>query len=726
MIHLPELISDLGMILITAAAVTLIFRKIKQPVVLGYLIAGFLVGPYLPLLPTVKDRASITVWAEIGVIVLLFGLGLEFSFKKLASVGRSASIIAIFEVLFMLAVGFAAGQIMGWNSMDSIFLGAILSMSSTTIIVRAFDELGTKSRKFAGTVFGVLIVEDIIAILLLVLLSTIAISQTLSGTELLVSGLRLGFFLILWFAVGIYLLPPLMKRIGLLLNDETTLVVSLGLCLMMVMIATQVGFSPALGAFVMGSLLAETREGKRIEHLIVPVKDLFAAIFFVSVGMMIDPKILVEYGPQVAIVTVLTVIGKFIGSAGGALLAGETPKHSTQVGMSLAQIGEFSFIIATLGVTLKVSSDFLYPIAVASSAITTFTTPYLIRASDPFYTWLEKRLPQAVLQRLQRYSAAVASEGSQGGLLKLIWDAYGWRMVLNTVLAMAVFLGGHALLAKWNQPFALVISAILALPFLWALMISSKAHNERLARLSFGINLVRIIYGVLLLGWLVHNHVPLDSWLGLSTMAGVLFLVFLGRTSKPIYQRLEKRFIESLESNHELKPADVPVLAPWDTTLAAFLLHPNSSLVGKTLQESKLKERFGITVALIERGSVRHLAPDRDWILMPVDRLFMIGSDDQLAKAGIEIEKAAQGTDLSGEPTPFGLQSLRLPPESPFVGKPIRDSGFREAIAGLIVGIERDGKRIVSPDSSLILSASDLLWVVGDLDQIKSAKAIEA
>lgn len=724
MIHLPELISDLGVILMTAAAVTLIFRKIKQPVVLGYLIAGFLVGPYVPLLPTVQDRASITVWAEIGVIVLLFGLGLEFSFKKLASVGKSASVIAIFEVIFMLGVGYLAGQLMDWNAMDSLFLGAILSMSSTTIIVRAFDELGIKTRKFAGIVFGVLIVEDVIAILLLVLLSTIAISQTLSGSELVVSTLRLGFFLVLWFAIGIYALPPLMKRLGLLLNDETALVVSLGLCLMMVIVATKVGFSPALGAFVMGSLLAETREGKRIEHLILPVKDLFAAVFFVSVGMMIDPKILVEYGPQVAIVTFLTIVGKFIGSAAGALLAGESPKHSTQVGMSLAQIGEFSFIIATLGVSLKVSSPFLYPIAVASSAITTFTTPYLIRASDPFYAWLEKKLPLPILERMERYRAAVASEETQRGLVKLLWDGYGWRLLLNTVLALAVFWAGHEFLSSWNDVFALILSAVISLPFLWAMMMGSPTPNERLQRLSLGINIARVLYGMILLAWMIHRHVPIDSVLGLSTFAGVLFLVFLGRTSKPIYQRLERGFIESLESNHELQPTQVPVLAPWDTTLAAFLLHPNSSLVGKTLQESKLKERFGITVALIERGSVRHLAPDRDWILMPVDRLFMIGSDDQLTKAGMEIERAARGTDTTGEPTPFGLQSLRLNDKSRFVGKTIRESGFREAIAGLIVGIERGGRRIVSPDSSLVLSSDDVLWVVGDLDQIREAKEL--
>ncbi|MFP5459830.1 MAG: cation:proton antiporter, partial [Bacteriovoracia bacterium] len=356
MTHLPGLIQDLGFILMTAAAVTLLCKFLKQPVVLGYLIAGFLVGPHVPWVPTITDMESIKVWAEIGVIFLLFSLGLEFSFKKLVKVGGASSITALFEIVFMLVAGFFTGQIIGWSRMDSLFLGGILSISSTTIIVRAFEELGLKKKGFTNLVFGVLIVEDLAAILLLVLLSTVAATQTLSGTALLNSSVQLVFFLVTWFLLGIYLLPGLLNRIKPWLSNETMLIVSLGLCLMMVLVATRVGFSPALGAFVMGSLLAETREGHRIEEILVPVRDLFAAIVFVSVGMLIDPRILVEHGGVILVLTVVTIIGKFLSSATGALVSGQSLKTSVQAGMSLAQIGEFSFIIATLGMTLGVTN----------------------------------------------------------------------------------------------------------------------------------------------------------------------------------------------------------------------------------------------------------------------------------------------------------------------------------------------------------------------------------
>ncbi|HYX34977.1 MAG TPA: cation:proton antiporter, partial [Oligoflexus sp.] len=402
MVHLPALIQDLGIILITAAATTLIFKWLKQPVVLGYLIAGLLVGPHVSFVPTVVDTESVKVWAEIGVIFLLFGLGLEFSFKKLAKVGKSAGIAALFEIITMTSVGYLLGRALGWTTMDSLFLGAILSMSSTTIIIRAFDELGLKAKGFVSLVFGVLIVEDLAAILILVLLTIIASPNPVSGSEVLISTLRLGFFLLLWFVVGIYFVPGLMKRVKKHLSDETLLIVSIGLCLTMVIIATQVGFSPALGAFVMGSILAETKEGLRIEHLIVPVRDLFAAVFFVSVGMMIDPKILMENFGVVLLIIAVTIVGKLFGSGLGALLSGRSLRQSMQAGLSLAQIGEFSFLIAALGVSLKVTSDFLYPIVIAVSAVTTFTTPYMIKYSGPIVTWIERHIPAGLRERLAR------------------------------------------------------------------------------------------------------------------------------------------------------------------------------------------------------------------------------------------------------------------------------------------------------------------------------------
>ena len=437
--HLPALIQDLGIILGAAAIVSLIFKQLKQPVVLGYIIAGLLVSTHVPLLPSVQDHESIKIWAEIGVIFLLFGLGLEFSFKKLAQVGKPASVTAITKVIAMLAVGYGLGQIVGWSKMDSIFLGGILSISSTTIVVRAFDELGMKGRSFVSLVFGVLVIEDLVAILLLVLLSTGVATERLSGSELLAATLKLGFFLVLWFAIGIYVLPTALRLLRKLMNDETTLVIAIGLCFLMVIFATHVGFSPALGAFVMGSILAETREGKRVEHLIEPVKNLFAAVFFVSVGMMIDPHILIEHFGIIMLIAGVNIVFKFSSTMTGSMLSGQNLKNSVQTGMSLAQIGEFSFIIATLGLTLKATSDFLYPIAVAVSALTTFTTPYLIKSSEGFAVWLERHLPAKFLRGLQHYQSRI-NRRSDHGIFKTLWETYGLKLVINLVVVVAIVL----------------------------------------------------------------------------------------------------------------------------------------------------------------------------------------------------------------------------------------------------------------------------------------------
>ncbi len=735
MTHLPDLIQDLGIILITAAIVTLLFKRLKQPVVLGYLIAGFLVGPYFTFLPTVRDRHSITIWAEIGVIFMLFGLGLEFSFKKLTKVGKSASITASFEILFMLGLGYLTGQILGWTRMDSLFLGGILSISSTTIIVRAFDELGLKGRSFVSLVFGALIVEDLIAILLLVLLSSVAVTQTLSGTALLYSSLRLGFFLVLWFLIGIYLLPILLGRIKSLLSDETTLIVSIGLCLMMVIIASQVGFSPALGAFVMGSLLAETREGKRIEHLMLPVKDLFSAVFFVSVGMMIDPGVLSDYFWIVVLISSVTIFGKLASTTIGALLSGSSLKNSVQAGMSLAQIGEFSFIIATLGMTLKVTSEFLYPIAVAVSAITTFTTPYLIQYSSPFCDWLEGKLPSTLKAALSRYESAM-SPGQGNEVLKLVWRGYGLKIALNAVIVIAITLA----VSRWALPrmqmdfpvhlVACALALLLSAPFLSAIFMGRPANAaawqpdtiERLRRLQLGISLVQFLIGAILTAFVVSEFTSVLAFSGVFLiLATALGALFFSRYSEPFYRAVEGRFVSNLRGKEEKKEEAKPELAPWSANLAEFILSPNSPLVAKTLQASGLKETYGVTIAMIERGESRILAPKRNDLLLPYDKLFFIGTDDQLASVKAVVETKPSERPPS-RPESFGLTSLVLHASDKFIQKTIRDCGLREAVNGLIVGLEREGQRMLNPDSTTVLQAGDLIWIVGDRNLIREVR----
>lgn len=742
MTHLPELIQDLGYILMTAAVVTLLCKSLRQPVVLGYLIAGFLVGPHFPFVHTVSDTDGVTVWAEIGVIFLLFSLGLEFSFKKLAKVGGSASLIAIFEVVFMLSAGYLTGRAIGWSNMDSLFLGGILSISSTTIIVRAFEELGLKGRSFVNMVFGVLIVEDLVAILLLVLLSTIGATASFSGPELFASSVRLAFFLALWFLVGIYVLPMLMGKIKGLLTDETALIISIGLCLMMVMIATKVGFSPALGAFVMGSLLAETREGDRIEKLLLPVRDLFAAVFFVSVGMLIDPNILWDHFGVIMLLTFVTIFGKFFSSAVGALVSGQSLKTSVQAGLSLAQIGEFSFIIATLGMTLGVISDFLYPIAVAVSAITTFSTPYQIKYSGVIYAWIERRMSAQFLARVNRYQSTVSQTSGQN-IVRLLWQEYGMKIILNAVVIIGITLTTTRLVYPWlfqqlpvRGPWLTfmggAVTLLLCAPFLWAVVVGAPAHLSQydtqtvnqLRRLQFGLFPLRLIVGMLLISFVVGHFAPLQTTSGIIFIVLLTVGVFFNKFAEPFYRSIEVRFIKNLNEKdlEELsKKSASPELAPWQATLAEFVVAPTSSIVAKPLHESMLKEKFGVTLAMIERGEKRILAPGRDDLLLPFDRLHLIGEEEQLLSARTLIE-ATDAADEPLAPDVFGLDSLLLSAQSIYVNKSIRECGLRDHVQGLIVGLERDGQRLLSPDSAMVLREADVIWIVGDRSKISVLK----
>jgi CPA2 family monovalent cation:H+ antiporter-2 len=735
MSHLPVLIIDLALILAAAGVTTLLFKKIKQPLVLGYILAGLLVGPHIKFVPTVTDHASIHIWAEIGVIFLLFSLGLEFSFKKLVKVGGSASITAVVEVVSMLLIGFVAGLAMGWSAMDSIFLGGILSVSSTTIIIRAFEELNVKHKKFAGLVFGVLIVEDLVAILLLVLLSTLAVSQQFAGVEMLTSILKLCFFLVLWFIAGIFLIPTFLKKTRKLMNDETMLIVSIALCLMMVLIAVKVGFSAALGAFIMGSILAETTQAEHIEHLTKSVKDLFAAIFFVSVGMLINPSILIDYAVPILIITLATIFGKFLSSGLGALISGQPLKTAVQTGMSLAQIGEFSFIIATLGVSLKVTSDFLYPIAVAVSAITTFTTPYLIKASEPFYIFLERTLPKKWVAGLQRYSSSTAGITTLSDW-KILLRAYITNTVIHSVILIAlVFLG-----SKYLQPFitehiingdrGIIISLILTLflmaPFLWALSIrrmqrSAYSHlwlNKKYTRGPLiALEVLRIGLGTFFVAFLIFQFY--DTFVAtLIAMAIIIAGIFVfSRKLQSFYDRLENRFLGNLNARQAQQAQ--PEILPWDTHLTELIVSPDSVLVGQTLVDLAVREKYGINIALIERGKRMIPTPSRDERLYPHDKVLIIGSDDQLAT----IKPLFEGLGVTHEEHDFPknemtLQKVVINSQSPIYHQSIRDSGIREKSQGLVVGIERKGIRILNPDSNLVFENEDIVWIVGNHKKI--------
>ncbi|MDR1478308.1 MAG: cation:proton antiporter [Planctomycetaceae bacterium] len=744
---LPELIVDLGLILMAAAVMTLLFKWLKQPIVLGYLIAGFLVGPHFHFLPTIHDEENIHTWSQIGVIFMLFGLGLEFSFRKLTHVGKTAAITATFEIICMIVAGYVIGRIIGWDTMSSLFLGAILSMSSTTIIVKAFSEQNLKGINFASVVFGVLIVEDLIAILLLVLLGSIAVTQHLSGTALISSSLKLVFFLILWFLLGIYLLPVFFRICRKVLTDEILLIVAMALCFMMVIVAVKVGFSAALGAFVMGSLLAETVKGSKIEELIVPVKDLFSAIFFVSVGLLIDPKILVEYFNIIILLTAITIVGKFFGTAIGALISGCNVKSSMQSGMSMAQIGEFSFIIASLGMTLKVTDARLYPIAVAVSAITTFTTPYLIKYSGVIADSLERRIPERVKQSLLRYELTMRDTGKRG-IVGLIWKVHGIKILLNSVIIVAItlacryaaapFIAAPIVGENFVQTQTTILNyimwlaaVILSAPFVWAIFISRPPRSgdydtetvALLQRLYFGVSIVRLFIGFALVAFIFSNFLPIYASSGLILIPFVvLALVLFSNYFEPVYHKIETQFITHLtekEKEEIASKAKLSNLAPWNVTLTEFRLSQNSSLVAKSLKEAKLRNRFGVIVAMIERGNVRFIPPKGEDLLLPFDKIFMLGTDAQLAAARNEIEKDQANEPEVTEVEEIGLMPVLLDAEHPFVGLMVLECGIRELAGGLIVGIERGVRRQLNPMPEMVLEANDLLWIVGNKDSIK-------
>ena len=724
--HLEPLITDLGLILMTAGIAVLLFKKLKQPLVLGYLIAGFLAGNNFDFFPTIRDTKSVEVWAEIGIIFLLFSLGLEFSFKKLIKVGGTASITAITQISFMIFLGYFVGQLLDWSKMDSLFLGVILSISSTTIILKSFDELGIKVQRFVGNVIGALIVQDIIAILLMVLLSTIAVSENFSGGELIQSILKLVFFLVLWFLSGIFIIPTVLKKAKHLLTDEMLLIISIALCLLMVILAANVGFSPALGAFIMGSIIAETTQAEHIEHLVKPVKDLFGAVFFVSVGMLIDPHTLVEHAIPVLILSLVTIFGQSISSTIGCLLSGQPLKESVQTGMSLSQIGEFSFIIATLGITLQVTSSFLYPIVVAVSAMTTFSTPYMIKLSGPFSDFLSRKLPRKWLKRIERYSASTQAIKTVNNW-KTVINAYLTQVVIHSIIIVAVILLSSRFILPLvkEYPFGAAIGALITLfflaPFLWALSLRRVAVaevsillEERKSRGPMAmLFLFRILIAIVYIGFLLNIFFSPKTALVAFVVAIILYFLFQKRLNHQ-YHKIENHFLSNL-NDREISKAkrSRSDLSPWDGHMAVFDIAAESNIAGETLKKLQLREQLGINIASIKRGEITIHIPDANERIFPGDEVFVIGNDAQVQEFKKYLDQhEIEATPEIREPD-IVLRQIELKNHE-FIGKSIKESKLREKTKGLVVGIEKRGQRFMNPESNILLEKDDILWIVGD------------
>ncbi len=724
--HLDPLISDLGLILLTAGIAVVVFKKLKQPLVLGYLIAGFLAGNHFDFFPSVKEIKSVEVWAQIGVIFLLFSLGLEFSFKKLMKVGGTASITAGTQIITMCVLGYSVGQWMDWSKMDSVFLGVILSISSTTIILKSFEELGVKTQKFAGIVIGSLIVQDILAILMMVLLSTIAVSNQFSGMDLLMSVLKLVFFLVIWFLGGIFIIPTVLKKTKNLLTDEMLLIISIALCLTMVGLAANVGFSPALGAFIMGSIIAETTQAEHIEHLVKPVKDLFGAVFFVSVGMLIAPEALYQHAIPVLILSLVTVFGQSISSTFGALLSGQPLKDSIRTGMSLSQIGEFSFIIATLGVTLNVTNSFLYPIVVAVSAITVFTTPFMIKYSLPFSEYVSNSLPRRWTKRIERYSAS-AQAIKTVSLWQTVINAYLIQVIALVVIILGIILTSSRFILPLvaNYHFGNILGALITLsiisPFLWALSFRrvAVAEIEQLLadRKSRGpvmmLFFVRIILTIFFIGLLLNTFFSQKiTWIALI-IAVISYLIFQKRLHIQ-YHRIENHFLANLHGREIAKAKrNRSDLTPWDGHMAVFDVVMESNIAGESLKDLQLREQLGVNIVSIKRGEITIHIPQANERIFPGDEVCVIGTDQQVQEFKKYLDQ--HETDISPEinEPDIVLRQIELK-NNIFLGKSIKESNLREKTKGLIVGIEKRGNRTLNPESDVILEKDDILWIVGD------------
>lgn len=752
MSELPELVQDLALILVVAGFVTLLFKKLKQPLVLGYIVAGFLVSPHMSYTMSVVDKDDIQTWADIGVIFLLFSLGLDFSIKKILKMGASPIIAACTIIFSMMLLGVIVGHSFGWKEMDCIFLGGMAAMSSTTIIYKAFSDMGLTQQGFASTVMSVLILEDILAIVMMVMLSTVASGNSPDGVQLLGSIMKIGFFLVLWFVVGLFAIPLFLRSVRKILNSETLLIVSLGFCCLMAVISTQVGFSAAFGAFVMGSILAETVEADKIIRLVDPVKNLFGAIFFVSVGMLVKPDVIVQYAIPILLLVITILVGQALFGTLGYLLGGQTLKNAMRCGFSMAQVGEFAFIIATLGKSLGVISEFLYPVVVAVSVITTFLTPYMIRAAEPCYNVLIKHLPKRWVRRLTHIQTNNAGESASTNNL---WKVLMKKMIFNTLIygilsaaVIAIMFSAalpicRNLSIKWTGSHWIgnavcgFLTILFIAPFLRSIVMKQN-HSEafkalwtdrRINRLPLTATiLARVLIALSFIFYICNYLTRFKNALMIAVAVGLLILMLLSRWLKKRSITLERLFIQNLQSRDieaqkqgKKKPLFANHLIDRDIHIANLELPDDSLWAGKTLYSLKLRNRFGVHISSILRGSKHINIPNGGTILFPGDKLQAIGNDEQLTKLSKAMKAELQPTITDIEKHEMKLRSFTISKTSPFIGKTLKDSGIRDEYNCMVVGVDEGQKNLTLITPSRSLQAGDVLWVVGeekDLERI--------
>ena len=744
----PLIVSDLALILVAASVTTILFKCLKQPVILGYIMAGLVVSRQIHLTPDVADTANIGTWSELGVIFLMFGLGLEFSFKKLLSVGRNALVAAAVIIPGMIILGTLVGLILGWSLTNSLLLGGMISMSSTAIIMKAFDDMGLRTQKFTQLVLGVLIFEDLIAILLLVIISTTAVSKSFEGGQLLFALAKLSFFMVLWVLSGIFILPSLLKVLKKrdILNDETLMVISLGLCFLMVIVATYVGFSSELGAFVMGSVFAETVEAERIEKVVKPMKDLFGAVFFVSVGMMIDLSVLGEYTLEIVAISLTVIVGQIFFASCGFLLSGQTLKTSIQSSFCLTQVGEFAFIIAMLGTNLGLLGKHVYPVIVAVSVITIFVTPFIMKSAMPFYGFLDRKLTPKQKLFLERTNlnagVSVHNENMWQSLLSSIFRIVGVYSVIIVFVLLVYCKYLLPMVAKmgfWPKTALAVLTILLMAPFLRAI-IAKKNHSREYKFLLasnktniaplMALSLVRFLLAIFFVVFLLIKTYNTATGMLFALSTILVMAMFSSRFLKMYSIRLERRFFSNLnqreyEADKQVKAGQVfrnarlsSRLQAYDLHLSSFEVAPDSPVCGKTLIESDFRRKYGVHVVSIIRGPYRINIPGGREQLFPSDKVLVLGSDTQLAEIeGMFSSKLNPGEEPLNQEV--SLEQLEISKFNPLVGKTILESGIRDYNKCLVVGIERDTESMMNPDVRTQFQAGDVIWIVGEKDRIR-------
>mgnify|MGYP002623915495 FL=1 len=744
--NLPALFSDLALILVTAGITTVIFKWLKQPVVLGYIIAGFLIGPNFEWFPVINDHTSVETWSEIGMVFMLFGIGLEFSFKKLKKVGGTVGVTALTELVTMCVVGFLLGKLLGWSQMDCIFLGAMLSISSTTIIAKAFDDMKLHREKFSGNVIGELVVEDLEAVLLMVILSTLAVSKSFDGMQLVSSMMKLVFFLLVWFLGGIYLVPTVLRWARKFMSEETLTVFSVGLCFMMVVLANLAGFSSALGAFIMGSILAETLEAEAIHKVTTPIKNLFGAVFFVSVGMMVDPHILVGYWWQILVITLVLLFFKPMSNIIGRLLAGLDLKQAMQGGMCFSQIGEFSFIIATLGLSYGVIDDFLYPIIVSVSIITTFLTPYSIKSAIPGYNVIVKRIPQRWKDKFSSRDSGIKVKSGKEVTMGSFLARQLKNMVIYLAIIIAVILISFFICSfimeyvprPWSSAISTALSLLLVSPFLWAMGFKHTLVNTTRKLMNVNKFNKGLIYAIFVLRFVIVAAIaysviqhflnglfwprlnvgsPLYHWINIAF--ALIYTVLLKALSPAMrfYKRIEDRFMDNLNKRQSMQVFTIPEILQENCHLQKMTLSPDSQYSGKIIKDTDFRDNYNVSVVSVERGKQVFELPKSDFQLFPFDKITFVGHEDHLRLLQPKVEVFDEQLIPEREESEVEMYKVEVEPNSPFIGVALMDSGLADQYEAMVIAIERDGQFILNPSARITFQPADLVWFVAQKER---------